>query len=276
MSKDCDNLCSSCNKSCADRDKASKYAPTQDKTRIKKIIAVASGKGGVGKSTVTSLMAVAFSKAGYKCAILDADITGPSIPRAFGIEGKIEQKNDGLYPKRSKLGVSIVSMNLLLDEQTSPVIWRGPVISGAVKQFYSDFIWEDIDYMFVDMPPGTGDVPLTVFQSLPVNGIIFVTTPSSLVGMIVEKAVNMAEKMNIPVLSVVENEAYYVCKHCGEKEYIFGTTDISEIKERYAIPLYTQLPIDPAVSRMCDEGNIEAAESVIDEAFISSIIRQLG
>ena len=229
-------------------------------SNIKKVIAVVSGKGGVGKSLVTSLLAVNMNRAGKHSAILDADITGPSIPKLFGIHEKALGNEDGILPCKSKTGIDVMSINLLLENDTDPVVWRGPVIAGTVKQFYTDVIWRDVDFMFVDMPPGTGDVPLTVFQSLPIAGIVVVTSPQDLVSMIVEKAVNMARMMNIPVLGIVENMSYYECPHCGERSEIFGRSHIDETSHRFNIPAAARLPINPKLAAASDAGLIEIYE----------------
>ena len=230
---------------------------------VKHVIGVVSGKGGVGKSFVTASLAVKMAKAGYKVGILDADITGPSIPRAFGIHDGVTVTPDGklLVPATSSTGVEVISSNMLLENETDPVIWRGPVIAGAVKQFWSETLWQDIDYMFVDMPPGTGDVPLTVFQSLPVNGIIIVTSPQELVSMIVEKAVNMAKKMNVPILGLVENMSYLECPDCGKKISVFGESRIDDVAKEYGIPVLAQIPIRPAIAKAVDEGTVEYIEA---------------
>ena len=229
-------------------------------SNIKKVIAVVSGKGGVGKSLVTSLLAVNMNRAGKHSAILDADITGPSIPKLFGIHEKALGNEGGILPCKSKTGIDVMSINLLLENDTDPVVWRGPVIAGTVKQFYTDVIWRDVDFMFVDMPPGTGDVPLTVFQSLPIAGIVVVTSPQDLVSMIVEKAVNMARMMNIPVLGIVENMSYYECPHCGERSEIFGRSHIDETARRFNIPAAARLPINPKLAAASDAGLIEIYE----------------
>ena len=230
---------------------------------VKKVIGVVSGKGGVGKSLVTSLMACRMRATGARVGILDADITGPSIPRAFGIHDGVTVTPDGklLVPATSSTGVEVISSNMLLENETDPVIWRGPVIAGAVKQFWSETLWQDIDYMFVDMPPGTGDVPLTVFQSLPVNGIIIVTSPQELVSMIVEKAVNMAKKMNVPILGLVENMSYLECPDCGKKISVFGESRIDDVAKEYGIPVLAQIPIRPAIAKAVDEGTVEYIEA---------------
>lgn len=231
--------------------------PPHPGTKVKKVIAVVSGKGGVGKSMITSLLAVNMNCHGFKTAIMDADITGPSIPKAFGLSGHPAADESGLYPMRSRDGVDVMSINFLLENESDPVIWRGPVISGAVSQFWTDVNWGEKDYMFIDMPPGTGDVPLTVFQSLPIDGIIVVTSPQELVSMIVEKAVKMAEMMNIPVLGIVENMSYTVCPHCGEKTNIFGESHIEDIAAKLGIETVAKLPIDPRLAALCDAGKIE-------------------
>ncbi len=241
--------------------RAKDYNPTEpphELSKIRRVIGVVSGKGGVGKSLVTSLLAVNMKGHGFKTAIMDADITGPSIPRAFGVSGQPETSEIGMYPIKSRGGIDLMSINFLLPQETDPVIWRGPVIGGAVKQFWTDVIWEDVDYMFIDMPPGTGDVALTVFQSIPISGLIVVTSPQELVGMIVEKAVKMAEKMNIPVLGLVENMSYTVCPHCGEHYSIFGESHIDEIAEKYGIKAVCKLPFDPELAALVDRGEIEA------------------
>ena len=258
----CSHNCSSCSENCSDRkeDKTSLLEKPHELSSVKKVIAVVSGKGGVGKSLITALSAVTASRNGYKTAVLDADITGPSIPKMFGISGKAQGTELGLMPKKSKFGTSIMSLNLLVDNETDPVVWRGPVIAGAVKQFWTDVIWSDIDFMFVDMPPGTGDVPLTVFQSLPIDGIIIVTSPQQLVSMIVEKAVNMAKLMNIPILGLVENMSYLPCPDCGKHIHIFGQSHALDVCSKYSIPLIAQLPLAPNLAKACDNGNIELFE----------------
>jgi Mrp family chromosome partitioning ATPase len=226
-------------------------------SHIKKVIAVVSGKGGVGKSLVTSLMAVNAQRRGYKAAILDADITGPSIPKVFGITGPAEATETALFPCKSEKGTAVMSLNLLIENETDPVIWRGPVIAGAVTQFWTDVIWDEVDYMFVDMPPGTGDVPLTVFQSLPIEGIIIVTSPQELVSMIVAKAVNMAKMMRIPILGIVENMSYVKCPDCGKEIKVFGESRIDEIAEENGIPVLGKIPMTPEIAALCDAGRIE-------------------
>ena len=254
---ECTHDCSTCGADCASRKPESLLAPQNSLSNIRKVIAVMSGKGGVGKSLVTSLMAVTTQRNGAKTAILDADITGPSIPKMFGIHDKAMGFEDGILPAESRTGIKMMSVNLLLENDTDPVVWRGSLISGTVKQFWTDVIWGDVDYMFVDMPPGTGDVPLTVFQSLPVDGIIVVTSPQELVGMIVEKAVNMAKMMNIPVLGIVENMSWVACPDCGKKIYPFGESRTAQVAMEHGIPLLAQLPLDPNIARECDTGVIE-------------------
>jgi len=224
---------------------------------IRKVIGVVSGKGGVGKSLVTSLLAVTMQRLGYKAAILDADITGPSIPKAFGLRSKAEGSEFGIIPVRTKTGIEVMSLNLILANDTDPVIWRGPVIAGAVKQFWTDVIWKDIDYMFIDMPPGTGDVPLTVFQSIPLDGVVIVTTPQELVSMIVEKAVKMASMLSVPVVGIVENMSYVECPDCGRKINVFGESHLDSIAKQHDIKNIARLPIDPVLSAGVDQGLIE-------------------
>lgn len=257
MSASCSGNCDSCGESCSSRSPESLLAPANKLSNIKHVIAVVSGKGGVGKSTVTSMMAVAMNKLGYKTAILDADITGPSIPQAFGLHEPAVGSDDGILPAVTKDGIKIMSINLLLPKETDPVVWRGPVVAGAVKQFWTDVCWGDVDYMFVDLPPGTGDVPLTVFQSLPINGVILVTSPQSLVSMIVSKAVNMARMMDVPVYGFVENYSYFKCPDCGKTVEIFGKSRLSEIALEYSLPVLARLPIDPNTAQLCDEGKME-------------------
>ena len=257
MSEECTHDCSSCGASCSEREQESLIAPVNKDSEVKKVIAVVSGKGGVGKSLVTSLMAVLMQRKGYKSAVLDADITGPSIPQAFGLKEKATSTGEALLPVKTKLGTSVMSVNLLLENATDPVIWRGPILGGTVKQFWTDVIWDKVDYMFVDMPPGTGDVPLTVFQSLPIDGIIIVTSPQELVSMIVEKAVKMAEMMNIPILGVVENMSYFKCPDCGKEHKIFGDSHIDEIAGKYDIDTVAKLPMDSKLTAACDAGTIE-------------------
>lgn len=229
-------------------------------SNIKKVIGVVSGKGGVGKSLITSLLAVAMNRKGYSTAIMDADLTGPSIPKAFGLKGKAQGDEQGIKPVQSKTGIGIMSINLLLQNDTDPVVWRGPVLAGAIKQFWSDVSWGDVDYMFIDMPPGTGDVPLTVFQSLPVDGIVIVTSPQELVSIIVAKAVKMAKMMNIPILGLVENMSYFRCPDCDKKYNIFGQSHIEEIAGKHEVDAIGKLPIEPDIAAACDRGSVEDLE----------------
>ena len=266
----CNGNCSSCgSSSCGDRKAESLLAQLNPNAKVGKVSAVVSGKGGVGKSTVTSMLAVSMARKGYRVGVLDADITGPSAPTAFGVTECQGATEDGLYPALSRSGIQIMSINLLLDDPNSPVVWRGPVIAGAVKQFWSDVIWEDVDYMFVDMPPGTGDVPLTVFQSLPVDGIVIVTSPQDLVSMIVSKAVKMANMMHIPVLGFVENYAYLECPDCGKKIEVFGKSHLDEVAAEFGLPVLARLPINPDVAFAYDSGlmenvNTDAVAGVIE------------
>lgn len=260
MSNQCNNNCESCGVGgCADRqsDPADFQEKPHELSLIKKVIGIVSGKGGVGKSLVTSQMAVSMQRKGYRVGILDADVTGPSIPKVFGLKEKATGDHFGIYPVRSKTGIEIISLNLLLENDTDPVVWRGPVIAGTVKQFWTDVIWHDIDYLFIDMPPGTGDVPLTVFQSIPVDGIMIVTSPQELVSMIVEKAVNMADMMNVPVLGIVENMSYFECPDCGKKHYIFGAGKTEEAAARHQITKVAKIPIQPEFASLSDQGRIE-------------------
>jgi Mrp family chromosome partitioning ATPase len=258
----CSGNCSTCGSSdCGDRKQESLLAKLNEKATVKKVIAVVSGKGGVGKSTVTSMLAVAMSRKGKRVGVLDADITGPSAPTAFGVDQCQGASEDGLYPALTKGGIQVMSINLLLDNRTDPVVWRGPVIAGAVKQFWTDVIWEDVDYMFVDMPPGTGDVPLTVFQSLPVDGIVIVTSPQDLVSMIVAKAVKMANMMHVPVLGFVENYSYLECPDCGKRIEVFGKSKLDEVADAFNLPILARLPIDPKVAEAYDSGLMETVNT---------------
>ena len=256
---DCTHDCSTCGESCAERKEANPFEkkPLRDGCRVGKVYGVVSGKGGVGKSMVTSQLAVAVRREGYNVAILDADITGPSIPRAFGVHGRAQGMGDAILPAESRTGIQMMSVNLLLEHETDPVIWRGPVIGGVVQQFWGDVLWQDVDYMFVDMPPGTGDVALNVFQSLPVDGVIIVASPQDLVAMVVEKAVKMAQMMNIPIVGLVENMSYLTCPDCGRKIYPFGEGKTEAAAARYGVPLLAKMPIDPALAKLADEGTIE-------------------
>ncbi len=255
---ECNHDCSSCSENCSERSSESFLKALNPQSSVKKVIAVVSGKGGVGKSLVTSLMASEMQRRGHNCAILDADITGPSIPKSFGIHQHATATDEYIIPVRTHTGLQIMSINLILEDETSPVVWRGPVIAGAVTQFWTDVIWQDVDYMFVDMPPGTGDVPLTVFQSLPVDGIVIVTSPQDLVSMIVTKAVNMADMMNIPVLGIVENMSYFKCPDCGKEHFIFGESKVEKIAAEHGIKHIARLPIDPVIATMVDAGEVES------------------
>ena len=255
---ECTHDCSSCGASCGERtEPADLRKPANQLSSIKKVIAVVSGKGGVGKSAVTCTLAAAMAARGKKVGILDADITGPSVPRAFGIRRRAEGSELGIYPAVTEGGIELMSLNLLVERETDPVVWRGPVIAGAVEQFWTDVIWGELDYLFVDMPPGTGDVPLTVFQSLPVDGVIVVTAPQTLVGMIVTKAVRMAEMMDIPVLGLVENYSFFRCPDCGGEHPVFGESTIDALGAQLSLPVLAKLPIDPALARAVDEGKVE-------------------
>ena len=255
---ECTHDCSSCAQNCASRTAPQDlHEKLNELSSVKKVIAVVSGKGGVGKSLVTAAMAVELNRRGHKTAVLDADITGPSVPKAFGITERAKGSDFGILPETTKTGIDIMSINLLLENTTDPVVWRGPVISGTVKQFWTEVIWKDVDYMFVDMPPGTGDVPLTVFQSIPLDGIIVVASPQELVSMIVSKAVKMAELMNIPILGLVENMSYFKCPDCGREHQIFGDSHIDEIADQYGTRVLAKVPIDPDLAKSVDTGTIE-------------------
>ena len=258
MSENCSHNCSSCGETCASRTMESFRVPLNPQSSVKKVIGVVSGKGGVGKSLVTSLMACKMRARNNRVGILDADITGPSIPKAFGIHGMVGVTADQLMlPRTTSTGIEILSSNLILEHETDPVIWRGPVVGGVIKQFWSEALWKDIDYMFVDMPPGTGDVPLTVFQSIPVDGIVIVTSPQDLVSMIVKKACKMAKLMNVPIVGIVENMSYLVCPDCGKKIEIFGKSKLEEVAAETGLPILGRMPIDPNLAALCDEGKID-------------------
>lgn len=258
----CTHDCSSCSANCSSREKTSLLENPHEMSHIKKVIGVVSGKGGVGKSIVTSMLSVLMNRRGHSTAILDADITGPSIPKAFGVKGEVTGDGaGGIFPLESKTGIKMMSVNLLLPEETTPVVWRGPVIAGTVKQFWTDVIWDDVDFMFVDMPPGTGDVPLTVFQSIPLDGIIIVTSPQELVSMIVAKAANMAQMMNIPVIGLVENMSYFKCPDCGKDYNIYGESHIAEVAEKFGYDILAKMPIDPRLAALCDKGMLELMEN---------------
>lgn len=263
MSENCSQNCETCSEECEQgrgQEKKDFIEKPHELSSIKRVIGVVSGKGGVGKSLVTSMLAVTMNRLGYKTAVLDADITGPSIPKAFGINEKAQGSEHGIYPVKSMTGIEIMSVNLLLENDTDPVVWRGPILAGAVKQFWTDVVWSDVDYMFIDMPPGTGDVPLTVFQSIPVDGIVIVTSPQELVSMIVAKAVKMAELMKVPILGLVENLSYFECPDNGKRYKVFGDSHIDEIASKYELEVLAKLPIDPKISAACDRGVIELFE----------------
>lgn len=272
---DCTHDCSSCSENCSSRTGGIPKEKLNSLSSVKHVVGVVSGKGGVGKSIVTSMLAVLMQRKGYKAAILDADVTGPSIPRAFGLKGSAESDGEHILPVGTKTGIDVISVNLLLENETRPVIWRGPVIAGMVKQFWTDVVWNDIDYMFIDMPPGTGDVPLTVFQSLPVDGIVIVTTPQELVSMIVSKAANMANMMNIPVLGIVENMSYVVCPDCGKKIYVFGEGKANEVAANFGYEVLGNVPMDQKLAALCDNGIIELMENNYLDAACEKIEKTL-
>ena len=258
---ECSHNCSSCGENCPSRQSPESFLEKPNEmSSIKKVIGIVSGKGGVGKSMVTSILATLLRRKDYGVAIMDADITGPSIPKAFGLHERATANDFGILPVETKTGIQVMSLNLLLEDETMPVVWRGPVIAGTVKQFWTDVIWNDVDFMFVDMPPGTGDVPLTVFQSIPLDGLIVVTSPQELVSMIVEKAVRMAETMNVPVLGLVENMSYVVCPDCGKKIEVFGKSHIDDTAAKYNLPVLGRLPFAPAIAGAADKGAIELFE----------------
>ncbi len=259
MSEECNHDCSSCTQNCSSRNTnpADFLEKPHPSSHIKKVIAVVSGKGGVGKSSVTSMLAVLANRKGYKTAVLDADITGPSIPKMFGLHTRATGDDNGINPVITETGIKTMSLNLLVPDETDPVVWRGPVIAGSVKQFWTDVIWGDVDYMFIDMPPGTGDVPLTVFQSIPVDGIIVITSPQDLVSMIVTKAVRMAKMMNVPIIGLVENYSYLTCPDCGKRIDVFGKSKLEEVAMEQNLKILAKLPINPGFAALCDEGKIE-------------------
>lgn len=261
MSENCDQNCEQCGEECGERKAKEDFsARPHELSRIRKVIGVVSGKGGVGKSLITALLAVSMNRGGYASAVLDADITGPSIPKLFGIKEKAAGSDLGLFPAKSRTGIGIMSLNLLLENDTDPVIWRGPILAGTVRQFWTDVIWGDVDIMFIDMPPGTGDVALTVFQSLPVDGLVIVTSPQEMVSMIVSKAVKMAEMMNIPILGLIENMGYIECPDCGKKIRLFGESHLQDITKKHEIDVLATLPVDPKLALACDNGMIELFE----------------
>ena len=256
MSEECTHDCSNCSAACSSRDAAPQHDAPNPNSSVKKVIGVVSGKGGVGKSMTSAMLAVSMRRLGYKAGVLDADITGPSIPRLFGVKGPATGDGESINPVCSRTGVEIMSINLLLDDPEAPVVWRGPVIAGAVKQFWQEVVW-DVDFLFVDMPPGTGDVPLTVFQTLPVDGIVIVSSPQELVGMIVGKAVQMAQMMKVPILGLVENMSYALCPDCGKHINVFGDSHVDEIGAKYKVPVLAKMPIDPELAKEADAGMIE-------------------
>ena len=272
MSESCGGNCSSCSEACSERKPESLQAQPNPKSKIGKVIAVVSGKGGVGKSTVSAMLATAMQRTGRRAGVLDADITGPSIPKAFGASECASADEEGIYPAVTESGIQIMSVNLLLEHEDDPGLWRGPIIAGAVKQFWTDVVWENVDYLFVDMPPGTGDVPLTVFQSLPVDGIVIVTSPQELVSMIVAKAVRMAEMMHVPVIGLVENYSYFRCPDCGKCHQIFGKSHLDETAQAYHLPVLARLPIDPAVAEACDAGRVESLDTTELEPALQAIL----
>ena len=272
---ECTHNCSTCSSSdCSSREKQSLLAEAHPLSSVKHIIAVVSGKGGVGKSLVTSMLAVNMQRLGYKTAILDADVTGPSIPKAFGLKAGIEGDDHGMIPPSTTSGIDVMSVNLMLEDETRPVIWRGPVIAGVVKQFWTDTVWKDIDYMFVDCPPGTGDVPLTVFQSLPIDGIVIVSTPQDLVSMIVSKAANMAEMMNVPVYGLIENMSYVKCPDCGKEIRVFGESHLGEVAERFGYDVLGEIPMDPKLTALVDKGWIEMMDNNYLESAAEVLVRR--
>ncbi len=254
---ECTHDCSSCSQNCSERKAESLRKAANPHSSVKKVIGIVSGKGGVGKSMTSVMMAVAMRQRGYNTGVLDADITGPSVPKLLGVHGRAMADDQGCWPLKSRTGIDVMSINLLVENEEDPVVWRGPVIAGAVQQFWTDVVWKDVDFLFVDMPPGTGDVPLTVFQSLPVDGIIVVTSPQELVSMIVGKAVNMAKMMNVPMLGIVENMSYVVCPDCGKHINIFGESHIEEVAAKHGLPVLAKMPIDPKLAALADAGMVE-------------------
>ncbi len=275
MSEECTHDCSTCKSNCSSK-KESLIEPGNAHSNVKKVIGIVSGKGGVGKSLVTSMLAITMNRRELNTAILDADITGPSIPKIFGVKGPVTGNDMGIFPAVSKMGTKIMSLNLLVDEETTPVVWRGPVIAGTVKQFWNDVYWDTVDWMFVDMPPGTGDVPLTVFQSIPLDGIVIVTSPQELVSMIVAKAVRMAQLMNIPVLGIVENMSYLKCPDCGKEIPVFGQSHVEDVAKEYGLEVLARVPIDPALANLCDKGALELMECDVMEAAADIIEKKLS
>lgn len=273
---ECTHDCSTCSADCSSREKQDLSIAQNEYSDIRHVIAVVSGKGGVGKSMVTSLLAVAAHNKGKKVAVLDADITGPSIPKAFGVHERVMQNEFGILPATTKTGIELMSTNLLLEHEDDPVVWRGPVISGMIQQFWSDVVWGDVDYMFVDMPPGTGDVPLTVFQSLPISGIVVVTTPQDLVTLIVKKAFKMAKLMNVPVLGIVENMSYFQCDGCDKKHFLYGESKLESVAKELGVDVLAQLPIEPVNAKMVDAGTVELANTDHIESAVDAIMKKCG
>jgi len=274
MSEGCNHDCSSCGENCSERtgEPEDMKAKLGEMSSVKKVIAVVSGKGGVGKSLVTAMLATLTNRQGFRTAVLDADVTGPSMPKMFGLKDKVQGGEFGIIPAETETGISVMSVNLLLDNETDPVVWRGPLIAGMIQQFWSEVFWNDVDYMFVDMPPGTGDVPLTVFQSLPVDGIVVVTSPQELVGMIVEKAVNMAAMMSVPVIGIAENMSYFRCPDCGKVHHIFGESHVDSIAKAHGISTVCRLPIDPAFASAADNGTIESLDDHSLDDMVAAIL----
>ena len=273
---ECTHDCESCSQDCASRTAPESLIESlNENSTVRRVIAVVSGKGGVGKSSVTAMLASMAQRRGHSAAILDADITGPSIPKVFGIHERAKGDGQVIFPAVSLTGIQLMSVNLLLENPTDPVVWRGPIIAGTVKQFWSDVLWSDVDYMFVDMPPGTGDVPLTVFQSIPVDGIVVVTSPQELVGMIVEKAANMAKMMNVPVLGLIENYSYLECPHCGERISVFGESHIDQTAQTTGLPVLAKLPLDSRLAALCDEGHVERYEAEALSGALDRIEKEL-
>lgn len=268
---ECSHDCGSCSANCSERQPESLIEKPHELSKINKVIGVVSGKGGVGKSLVTCLSAVLMNRRGFKTAVLDADITGPSVPKAFGLTEKAQGNETAIYPVITKKGIKVMSVNLLLPDETAPVIWRGPIIAGTAKQFWTDVVWDDVDYMFVDMPPGTGDVPLTVFQSIPLDGIIVVTSPQELVSMIVGKAVKMAEMMNVPIIGLVENMSYAVCPDCGKQIKVFGESHIEETAAKFGLKVLAKLPIDPETAGLVDKGLLELTETTAADPIADAV-----
>lgn len=274
MSEECTHDCKTCSQRCEHAEPEDLIEKLHPLSKVKHVYGIVSGKGGVGKSIVTSMLAVLLQRQGYRTAVLDADVTGPSIPKMFGVTGPVEGMDDAIFAKESKFGTQIMSVNLLLDDVRRPVVWRGPVIAGTVKQFWTEVIWRDVDYMFIDMPPGTGDVPLTVFQSLPVDGIFVVTSPQELVSMVVAKAANMAKLMNIPIIGIIENMSGFKCPDCGKEYKIFGDSHVTEIADEHGLDVLAKIPMDPALAKVCDDGTVELFEGDYLDAAVARLIEK--